>query len=191
MSVHHFNDLSLLRQKLRLKDHLVRGELSKALNKAGRESVNLSVDEWNAFSTTSSDYIKGLIYLQSGATAERLVCVVHARDRATRGNNFRYRKLTGENGVHLNVKRGAGGRVIKNAFVVNARSDGKPLILERLQKYQKGEGRNFRKNINGRRFKAVYGPSPNQHFHDSRERVAPKAISAAKQQFLRAIGESI
>lgn len=191
MAVHHFNDLSVLSHAIRRKNSFVRSELAKALNNAGRTSVNLSVDEWNAFSTTSGSYIGGLIYVQSGATSERLVCVVRARDRATRANNFRYRSLGEKKGVHLNVKRGSSGRAIKNAFVVRAKSDGKPLILERLQKYVKGEGRNFRKNIEGRRFKAVYGPSPNQHFFDSRDRVAPRAISQAKQQFLNAIGGPI
>jgi hypothetical protein len=177
-------DLDALRGKIKSKEKRVIVALSAALNKAGRETVTLSSAEWNAFATTDKSYIKGYLDIVSGATPNRLQTKVWARSRATRANNFRHTEYR-RSGVFLNVKRGASGGLLENAFVVKARSDGKPLIIQRLKKYEKGDGRRFKKGT----FKAVYGPSINQHFTDSRERVAPQAMSAAKDQFLKAMRE--
>lgn len=190
-------DLEPLIKKFRRRELQAQAELSNAINKAARETINLSVDEWNAYFQLREDYIRGKIKLVSGATPNRLQAKIWARSRATRADNFRYAALAGRKGVSLNVVKGRSGGVIKNAFVIpRVKSNGKPLIVERLQKYQKGESRTFKHGgkssarygkADSLRFKAVYGPSVNQHFYDSRYRVAPQALSAAKQQFLRAM----
>lgn len=187
MSAYHFFDtsntgLSKLLERINRREREVKKELAAALNKAAREVVNLSRDEWNAFATTDNDYVKKRLDVRSGATENRLQAKVSARTRATRANRFRYHAMPGRKGVMLNVKRGSAGAVLNNAFVVRAKSDGKPLVLERLKKHVKGD-----KGFGGKRFKAVYGPSINQHFADSKERVAPQALSAARRQFLEAM----
>lgn len=168
--------------RMKGRETFVKEELAKAVNKAARESVNLSLDEWNTM-FTAKGYAKPRLDISSGATVNRPFATIRARNRATRANRFRHRAEPG-GGVHLNVRRGRQGGLLKNAFIVpRARSDGQPLILERIKKYEKGESRNF----GGKRFKAVYSPSVNQFFHDARERVAPRAMTEAKKQFLRAI----
>lgn len=182
MSIYHLfseGDLGGLASKLKDRETKARAALAAALNKAARESVRLSTAEWNAFATTNKSYIKDKLDIVSGATETRLQAKVWARSRATRANNFKHTVMPSRKGVKLNVKRGSSGAVLKNAFVVTAKSDGKALILERLKKHEKGN-KGFKKG----EFKAVYGPSINQHFTDSRERVAPQALSAAKQQFM-------
>jgi len=181
MAVHKIDNLAGLFSRIKKKDKTIIREFANALNRAARESVNLTVDEWNQFSTTNTSYIKKHITVVSGASPERLQAKVWARDRATRADNFSYRKVAG--GILLNSHKGSAGGILKNAFVVKAKSTGTPIIIQRLAKYEKGEQRNFM----GKRFKAVYGVSPNQHFADSRERVAPKALSSAKKQFLKSI----
>lgn len=162
--------------------------LADAVNKAAREVINLSVDEWNAWNATPTGYIKPHIVMQRGAKPENAEAVIWARKRDTRLNNYRYRVMPKRKGVYVNVNRGSSGDVIRNAFVIRAKSDGKPLILERLERYKKGEARNFKQEGEKPKFKALYGPSPNQHFYDSRRRVQPQAMSAAKKQFLKAMG---
>lgn len=177
------SEMSALIDKFSLRERLVRKELANATNKAAREVVNLSIEEWNA-TQTARDYIRPRLKIVSGATESRLEAKVTGRSRHTRANNFRYAPLPSNRGVRLNVKRGVSGAIIKRAFVIpHAKSDGKPLILERISKYQKGESRDMK----GGRFRALYGPSVNQFFFDARKRVAPEALSAAKQQFLRAL----
>nr|WP_067285739.1 hypothetical protein [Marinobacterium profundum] len=192
MAVFHVlvpRDLDPLIGKFRRRELQAKAELSKAINKAARETINLTTDEWNSYFQLPRGYIDGKVKIVSGSTPGRMQAKVWARNRGTRANNFRYAAQSGRKGVMLNVVKGRGGGVIKNAFVIpRVKSDGKPLIVERLQKYQKGESRGFsRASKNGLRFKALYGPSVNQHFHDSRYRVAPQALSAAKQQFLQAM----
>lgn len=168
--------------RMKGQERAFREELAKAVNKAAREAVNLSIDEWNLM-MTAKDYAKPRLDIASGATADRPFARIKARNRSTRANRFRHFRAPG-GGVHLNIRRGRAGAVIRNAFIINAaKSDGKPLILERLKGYEKGEARNFKDG----RFRALYAPSVNQFFHDSRERVAPQALSAAKEQFLKAV----
>lgn len=174
-------DLEKITSSLSGRAALVRSELAKATNKAAREVVNLSVEEWNLY-FTAQGYAKSRLDIVSGATSSRLEAVVSARNRATRANRFSHRQLPG-GGVHLNVRRGRPGGTLRNAFMVRAKSDGQPLILERLTPYRRGEPRSFR----GGRFRAVYAPSVNQFFWDARKRVAPKALSDAKKQFLEGI----
>lgn len=170
-----------LRQQQSDKSKVVLKELANAVNKAARELVNEARSEWDA-TLTATGYAKDRLDIVVGATQASLEAKIAARERATRADRFNYRAGTG--GVHLNVRRGRAGATLKNAFIIpNAKYSGGALILERLQKYQKGEGRNFK----GGKFKAVYSPSVNQFFYDARVRLAPQALSEAKKQFLAAI----
>lgn len=187
----------IIKEKLKARETLVEKNLAMAINLAAERSVSLSRDEWNAYFRISEGYIKKRLWISRRASDAKMEAVVIARTRATRADNYDYRVMPNRGGVRLRVKRGSGGGVIKNAFVIpRAKSNGKPIIIERLVKYTKGERRDFKHGgkTSGRygkadqlRFKALYGPSVNQHFYDSRARVAPKALSEAKQQFLQAI----
>lgn len=177
------NEINGLIEKFSRRQELVRQELANATNKAAREVVNLSVAEWDSM-MTAKDYAKPRITIVRGATANSLEARVVARTRATRANRFKHTNLPRKGGVHLNIRRGSPGGVLTNAFVIpRAKSDGAPLIMMRKNAYQKGEGRSMTTAL----FKAVYSPSVNQFFTDSRQRVAPEALSAAKAQFLRAL----
>jgi hypothetical protein len=198
-NAHVFNagDLLAITARLKAREDEIENALAQAVNLAADTTIELTTEEWNSYFRINGQYIDGKVRVVRRARAGRAEAVVGARSRATRADNFRYQIMAGRKGVRLNVRRGSSGGVIRNAFVIpRAKSNGKPLILERLQKYQKGEGRNFKHGgaTSGRfnraeklRFKALYGPSVNQHFHDSRDRVAPKAMSAAKAQFMKAI----
>ncbi|WP_010322155.1 hypothetical protein [Marinobacterium stanieri] len=198
-NAHVFNTAALdaITSKLMARESEVEDALARAVNTAAEKTIELTEEEWNSYFRINGGYINGKVRLVRRARAGRTEAVVGARARATRADNFKFRVLPNRKGVRLNVRRGGSGGVIRNAFVIpRAKSNGQPLILERLQKYQKGERRDFRhgsKQI-GRfnraeklRFKALYGPSVNQHFHDSRARVAPIAMTAAKEQFMKAI----
>ena len=183
---HVFNssNLQAITEKLKAREAQVASSLVEAINAAAEEVVRLSSEEWNSYFQINRRYIRDKIGVISRATRGREEAVVAARARATRANNFKYSAQPDRQGVHLNLIKSSGGGVLGNAFVIpNAKSNNKPLIMERLKKYQKGDDRRF----TNKRFKALYGPSVNQHFTDSRERVAPKAMSAAKEQFLRAL----
>lgn len=186
-----------VKDKIKARENEASEALAAAINSAAENTVKLSIKEWNTNLKIREDYANGKIRVARKASARRPEALVTARSRATRADNFKYRVAQNRKGVHLNVRRGGTGGIIKNAFVIpRAKSNGKPLILERLEKYQKGESRDFKhggKTVNrwGKaakpRFKALYGPSINQHFHDSRNRVAPQAMSEARQQFIRAM----
>lgn len=177
------DEIAGLLSKFTQREQLVRRELANATNKAAREVINLSVEEWDA-TQTARGYLKSRLKIVSGATETKLEARVVARHRATRANRFKYATMPNRKGVHLNVKRGSPGGVLFNAFMIpNAKSDGKPLMLMRKSAYQKGEARNFK----GGQFRAVYSVSANQFFTDSRQRVAPEALSSAKAQFLRSL----
>lgn len=198
-NAHVFNTSALdaITAKLKARESEVESALAQAVNLAAEKTIELTEDEWNSYFRINGNYIDGKVRLVRRARPGRAEAVVGARSRATRADNFKYQVMAGRKGVRLSVRRGGSGGVIRHAFVIpRARSNGKPLILERLQKYQKGESRSFKHGSRqiGRfnraeqlRFKALYGPSVNQHFHDSRDRVAPKAMSAAKEQFMKAI----
>lgn len=158
----------------------VKKELAKAINKAAREVINLTNDEWDA-TTTAKGYSAPKIKIARGATESDYSAKVISQTRATRANRFEYRPT--RKGVYLKVNRASGGNVIRNTFMSIAKSDGKPLMLRRISKYSKGEARDF----TGKRFKPVYATSVNQFFFDARDRVAPEALSSAKEQFLKAI----
>lgn len=195
--VFNTNDLKLITDRLEAREYVIENALAVAVNTAAERAVDLTKEEWNSYLRINGQYINGKIRVMRRASPGRAEAVVGARARATRADNFRWRIMPGRKGVKLNVRRGSSGGVIRNAFVIpRAKSNGKPLIVERLVKYQKGERRDFKHGgkSSGRfnraeqlRFKALYGPSPNQHFHDSRDRVAPIAMSEAKQQFMKAI----
>lgn len=183
---HVFNDSTIrdVTEKLQLREDRVASALADAINTAAEETVRLSVEEWNSSLLTQRSYVHDKIKITSRASSGRPQAMVSARSRATRADNFKYAVQPGRKGVRLNVMKSSSGAILKNAFVIpNAKSNNRPLIMARLKKYQKGDDRRF----TDKRFKALYGPSVNQHFYDSRERVAPKAMSSAKQQFLRAI----
>lgn len=183
---HVFNDSSIrdITEKLQVREDKVAAALADAINTAADETVRLSTEEWNSSLQIKNTYINDKIRITSKATNGRPQALVAARSRATRADNFKFSVQPGRKGVQLNVMKSSSGAVLKNAFVIpNAKSNNRPLIMARLKKYQKGDDRRF----TDKRFKALYGPSVNQHFYDSRERVAPKAMSSAKQQFLRAI----
>jgi hypothetical protein len=191
-----------IKANLKKREDEIEAALADAVNLAAGRAIELTTEEWNAYFRIRGEYIDGKVRLMRRARPGNIEAIVGARSRATRADNFDYKVLPGRQGVRLRVKRGGGGGVIKNAFVIpRAKSNGKPLIIERLVKYKKGEGRNFKhggketrrqfgrvRQAEQLRFRALYGPSVNQHFHDSRERVAPRAMSEAKQQFLKAIG---
>lgn len=176
--------IQAIAQRLQLREQQIAGALADAVNTAASETIRLSEDEWNEKLQTSSRYVKGKIKITSKATRAKGQAIVSARSRATRADRFQFQVQTNRKGVRLNVAKDRSGAVIKNAFLIpRAKSNNRPLILERLKKYQKGDDRRFTQ----KRFRALYGPSVNQHFFDSRERVAPKAMSTAKEQFLRAL----
>lgn len=191
-----FHDVT---RKLQAREETVQIALAEAINTAAAETKKLSAEEWDANMQIQSGYAAQRIHLIKRAKPGRLEAVVAARARATRADNFRYQVMTGRKGVRLNVRRGGSGGVIRNAFVIpRAKSNKKPLIVERLVPYHPSERRDFKHGgaTVGRfgkaktlRFKALYGPSVNQHFHDSRDRVSPKAMTSAKQQFMKAIGK--
>lgn len=178
------NEIDGLLNKYKAREAKVKQELANAINKAARVTINESIKEWDAM-LTARGYMddKKSIDIVAPATTSRTEAKIHARNRATRADRFKYQQLDKRQGVDLNMKRGSGGGVIKKGFVVNAKSNNKPLILERIIPYRKGEPRNFR----GGRFKAIYGPSVNQFFTDSSKRVQPEAMSEAKKQFLQAL----
>ena len=196
----HVFDTSVINEisaRLQAREREVNRALAIAVNLAAEETTTKVMDEWNSYFKIRQDYINNKIIVAKRATTSRPEAVIWARSRSTRSNNFEYQIMPGRKGVRLSNRRGGAGGVIRNAFVIpRAKSDGKPLIIERLEKYQKGESRSFRhgsKQI-GRfnraeklRFKALYGPSVNQYFHDARERVAPQAMTAAKAAFMKAI----
>jgi len=184
--------LEAIKKKLADREGDINKELSKAINSAARQTINLSIIEWDAFATTRKGYLSNKIWIASGATQSRHQAIIQTASKATRADRYRYhpvlrgKRPKGERdnrGVYVNFKRGAAGGFIKGAFMRKARSDGTPLIMKRIKKYVKGESRTEAKKT----FKAVYGPSPNQFFHDARFRNGPEAISEAKQQFLKAI----
>jgi hypothetical protein len=182
-------ELQKVISKLSLLEDEVEIALASAVNEAAKLSVEMAHKEWNSNLRIDPSYIGNKIYVSRKASRSKASATVSARARRTRSDNFSYRSLLDRKGVRLSVKKGGSGAVIKNAFVIpHAKSNGKPLIVERIKKYQKGEARNFKVGGGfGERFKALYSVSPNQHFKQSRERVAPVALSAAKQQFLRAL----
>ncbi len=196
--IHLFDDkpFDRLRERLRSLGDAVDVELAKAINKGGREVVNLSRQEWYESYLTKRNYIDKYLNLVSAARPGNLEAVVSARSRSSRANNFRYHTVPGRRGVFLNIIRNSHGDILSHAFVIpRARSDGKPLIVERLKAYQRGEPRNFKSPTTGRfnraknpRFKAVYSTSVNQFFYNERDRVAPRAMSAARKQFMEAFG---
>jgi len=188
--------------KLKARESVVARKLADAINFTAEEVVHLSIEEWNSYFTIrDAGYIGARLKVARKATASKLEAAVWARARATRADNFRYHVVPGRKGVYLNTVRTKPGGIISKAFVIpRAKSNGKPLIVKRLKDYVPGEARDFKhhgeeisRNFNryrkakDPRFKAVYAPSVNQHFYDSRDRVAPKALSEAKQQFLKAI----
>ncbi len=188
--------------KLKARESVVASKLADAINFTAEEVVRASIAEWNAhFAIRDPGYIGRHLKVARRATASKLEASVWARARATRADNFNYSVVPRRKGVYLNIVRGRSGGILNRAFVIpRAKSNGKPLIVERLQDYRPGEPRDFRhhgeeisRNFNryrkakNLRFKAVYAPSVNQHFYDSRDRVAPKALSEAKKQFLKAI----
>ncbi|SEG12341.1 hypothetical protein [Marinobacterium lutimaris] len=191
-----------IKSKLKKREDEIEAALADAVNFAAEDTVTLTAEEWNAYFRIKSDYIGNKVRVMRRASPGRLEAVVGARSRATRADNFDYKVMPGRKGVRLRVRRGRSGGVLRNAFVIpRAKSNGKPLIIERLVKYKKGEARNFKHGGKERaeqfgrvrtaeqlRFKALYGPSVNQHFYDSRARVAPRAMSEAKQRFMKAIG---
>ena len=196
---HLFTDEEFQRvtAKIKAREETIKKRLADAVNTTARRSVELAKEDYYATTTVrNKSYLDGKIVLARPATHSKPEATVWARSRATRADNFIYRVQPGRKGVFLNVAKG-GGDVIRNAFVIpRAKSNGKPLILERLEKYKKGESRNFRSSgprenrygkLKNKRFKAVYTISPNQHFHDARIAVGGKAMSEAKQQFLRAL----
>ena len=197
---HLFNDeeFKKVTAKIKAREETIKRRLSEAVNSAAARTVDLAKEDYYKTTTVRTKaYLDGKIKLARRATDTNAEAVVWARSRATRADNFKYQVAAGRKGVWLNVSRSSGGAILKNAFVIpRAKSNGKPIILERLEKYQKGEARNFRttgkrenrfgkmKNL---RFKAIYTVSPNQYFHDARHRVGLQAMSEAKQQFLRAL----
>ena len=169
-----------LMQRQDKKAAAVKRELANAVNKAARDLVSEAQKEWDAM-LTATGYAKPRLDIVVGASMDRMEAKIAARERATRADRFKYSKQP--NGVHLNVRRGKSGGLLKNAFIIpNAKFSGGELIMKRIKPYQKGE-----RGFGGGVFKAVYSPSVNQFFYDARYRHAPIALSAAKQQFLAAI----